>query len=274
MKKPTPLVILIALLVSTTGWASMESSSCYQQLELKMPENNINRALYIFIDQTMPLNARMQSTLNELLSEHPKRGEQVRIARFSPNIKGQYTELTYEGFLDSKPSEAYLYHLRDKDNRALQTCIEEQKIKVKQAMQSAIKHNLQLIDTQLPRTELLYALKRLSETVLVNDQIENKTVLIISDGLENSEVTSFYRRRNIAPINVEKEIAKVNKHNLIANWHGANLYMFGLGNIKDERRHIKPSQLEMLKKFWNSYFSAGGAVVKELGTPAPLTHHL
>ncbi len=274
MKKTIQLVILATLLFSSSSWASMDSRSCYQQLELEMPENNINRALYIFIDQTMPLNIRMQSTLNELLSAHPKRGEQVRIARFSPNIKGQYTELTYEGFLDSKPSEAYLYQLRDEDNRALQTCIEEQKTRTKQAMKSAIKDDLQLIDTQLPRTELLYALKRLSETILVNDQIKNKTVLIISDGLENSEVTSFYRRRNIAPINVEKEIAKVNKHNLLASWHGANLYMFGLGNIKDERRHIKPSQLEMLKKFWHSYFSAGGAVVKELGTPALLTRHL
>ncbi len=274
MRKPIQLVILVTLLLSTTSWASMESRSCYQQLELEMPENNISRALYIFIDQTMPLNTRMRNTLNKLLSEHPKRGEQVRIARFSPNIKGQYTELTYEGFLDSKPSEAYLYQLRDEDKQALLSCIEEQKTRTKQAMQNAFKHNLQLIDTQLPRTELLYALKRLSETVLVNDQIENKTVLIISDGLENSEVTSFYRRRNIAPINVEKEIAKVNKHNLIANWHGANIYMFGIGNIKDERRHIKPSQLELLKKFWNSYFNAGGAVVKALGTPALLTHQL
>lgn len=270
----TSLVAFIALIASTAGWASTTSSSCYQQLDLEMPENNINSALYIFIDQTMPLNSRMRSNLNTLLSTHPKSGEQVRVARFSPNIKGQYTELSYEGSLDSKPSEAYLYQLKESQKEALKACINRQKTEEKQALTRAIKRNLEFINTQLPRTDLLYALKRLSETVLINDTIDDKTVLIISDGLENSEVSSFYRRRSIATINSEKEMSKVIKHQLLADWHGAKVYMFGLGNIKDERKYIKPSQLESLKKFWNSYLTAGGATVKELGTPALLTRQL
>ncbi len=270
----TSLVAFIALMVSTAGWASTASSSCYQQLNLEMPENNINSALYIFIDQTMPLNSRMRSNLSALLSTHPKSGEQVRVARFSPNIKGQFTELSYEGFLDSKPSEAYLYQLKESQKEALQTCINRQKIEAKQLLIRAVKRDLELINTQLPHTNLLYALKRLSETVLIDDTIDDKTVLIVSDGLENSEVSSFYRRRTIATINSEKEMSKVIKHQLLADWHGAKVYMFGLGNIKDERKQVKPSQLESLKKFWNSYFTAGGATVKELGTPALLSRQL
>lgn len=268
------LLALIALFISVTAGAATNHPSCYQQLALNAPEGNTHKALYILIDQTMPLSSAMRANLNSLLSSHPQSGEQVRIARFSPNIKGQYTELVYEGVRDSPPSEAYLYHLRDQDKQDLLACMADQKKNLQQGFKSAFQASLGEINTQLPRTELLHALKRLSETVLINDEIDDKTVLIISDGMENSEVTSFYRRRTIGKINYEREMSKVNRHDLLADWRGAKVYMYGLGNIKDERKHIKPSQLSPLLAFWRGYFNAGGAIIKELGTPAVLSSQL
>lgn len=276
MSHPTLLKALFSLCtLLLSGYAlAQNSTSCYQQLDLQEPKGNINKALYILVDQTLPLNATMRSNLNKLLSIHPQTGEMVRVARFSPNIKGQYTELLYEGVLDSKPSEAYLYHLRDDKNEALTNCLFEQKQNGQKNFQSAFKSSLGRIDTKLPRTEIFYSLKRLSETVLINDNITDKTVLIISDGLENSEVSNFYRRKSVTKINVAREMAKVNQHDLVADWRGAKLYMFGLGNISDQRKHIKPSQLDPLLRFWHSYFHAGGAIIKELGTPAILSRQL
>jgi len=268
------LLAFVALFISVTASAAPNHPSCYQQLNLSTPEGNTHKALYILVDQTMPLSATMRANLNDLLSSHPQSGEQVRIARFSPNTKGQYTELIYEGVRDTPPSEAYLYHLRDEDKQALLACMADQQQNLQQGFKSAFQSSLGVINTQLPRTELLHALKRLSETVLINDDINDKTVLIISDGMENSEITSFYRRRTIGKINFEREMSKVNQHNLLADWRGAKVYMYGLGNIKDERKHVKPSQLAPLLAFWQGYFNAGGAIIKELGTPAVLSSQL
>ena len=268
------LTLLCALLISAPAIALERQQSCYQQLELEQPEGNLDKALYILVDQTMPLSATMRANLSKLLEQHPRSGELVRIARFAPNTKGQYTDLIFEGELDSKPSEAYLYHLRDEDNHALLSCLKDRDKALKQSFNSALQHSLGIINTTLPKTEILHALKRLSETVLINDDIDDKTVLIISDGMENSEITTFYRRKTVKKINIETEMSKVVKHNLLADWRGAKLYMFGLGNIRDQNKHIKPSQLEPLQLFWQNYFSAGGANIKELGTPAILSSNL
>ncbi len=264
--------LCLILLNITTAYS--EDSSCYQQLELETPVGNINKALYIFVDQTTPLSATMRANLNKLLSEHPQRGELVRIARFAPNVKGQYIELLYEGVRDSKPSEPYLYHLRDEDNAALLACLDKQDKSLQQSFNSALQQSLGMINTKLPKTELLYGLKRLSESVLINNEVDNKTVLIISDGMENSEVISFYGRRSIDKRKIATAMEMVNQKNLLADWRGAQIYMFGLGNIQDERKHIQPSQLEPLLHFWQQYFAAGGAIIKELGTPAILSSNL
>lgn len=268
------LIIFCALLVSAPASALDRQQSCYEQLELEQPEDNLDKALYILVDQTMPLSASMRANINKILEPHPRSGELVRIARFAPNTKGQYTELLFEGIRDSQPSEAYLYHLRDDDNRALLTCLKENETTLKTQFNSALQHGMGMINTSLPKTEILHALKRLSETVLINDNINDKTVLIISDGMENSEVTSFYRRKSVKKINVEKELEKVTSRHLLADWRGAKVYMYGLGTIRDPRKHIKPSQIAPLEHFWRSYFNAGGAIIKELGTPAILSSHL
>jgi len=274
LMKQQSLILLCALLISAPAVALERQQSCYDELSLEQPEDNLDKALYILVDQTMPLSATMRTNLNKLLEQHPRSGELVRVARFAPNIKGQYTDLLYEGVRDSHPSEAYLYHLRDEDNRALLKCLKENEKQLKQQFNSALLHGMGIINTSLPKTEILHALKRLSETVLINDDIDDKTVLIISDGMENSEVTSFYHRKRIKKINADSEMRKVVKHHLLADWRGAKVYMFGLGNMSDQRRHVKPSQLAPLQQFWQNYFSAGGAIIRELGTPAILSSHL
>ena len=224
----------------------------------------------------MPLSATMRQNLQTLLSDWPKPGERVKIARFSSNTKGQYTELMYDATLDAEPSEAYLYHLRDEDNRQLLACLRERNDTIKQSFTSALSQGLSIINTRLPKTEIFYSLKRLSETVLANDEIEDKTVLIISDGMENSETISFYkkRRKGIAALNGEQIIAKLEEHNLFADWQGAKIHMFGLANMSDTNKHIKASQLEMIRGVWEAYFLSGNGVIKSLGTPAVLASSL
>jgi len=265
-------ITLTTLVVFSPAYGLERQQSCYQQLDLETPQGNVAKGLYVFIDQTMPLSATMRDNLNEIVSGHPQAGEQVRIARFSANTRGQYTELLYEGVRDSKPSEAYLYHLRDDTRQQLLDCLAAQKKNVMEGFMGSFQHGLSLIDTRLPKSEIFNGLKRLSETVLIDDELTDKTVLIISDGMENSELVSLYRRHTVSNrLDSAKVLAKLNDHGLVANWRNAKIYMYGLGNIRDERQHVQPSQLAPLLTLWENYFRAGNGIVRDIGTPAILS---
>ncbi len=269
------LCFLLAMSLATLPASAVERlESCYDKLGLTKPENNLNQALYIIIDQTMPLSASMRQNINGLVSDWPRPGERVKIARFSANTRGQYNELIFDAILDAAPSEEYLYHLRDEDKANLLACMKERNQEIHQAFSGALNKGMALIDTSLPKTEIFYALKQLSAAIL-DDGISDKSVLIITDGMENGEFASFYKRRaGIGKVEREKVMETLRKNNLHADWRGAKIYMFGLGNMRDAKIHVTPTQLETLRQAWEAYFQAGNGAVRHLGTPAVLLSNL
>lgn len=267
------------LTILWTGWSGPASAverleSCYDKLGLHKPEHNLDRVLYLIIDQTMPLSAEMLKNINSLVADWPRPGERVKIARFSANTRGQYNELIFDAILDGTPGEEYLYHLRDADHANLLGCMKQRNQEIQQAFSGALNKGMALIDTSLPKTEIFYALKQLSGAIL-DDGIADKTVLIITDGMENGEFASFYKRRaGIGKVSREKMLEILKKNNLHADWRGAKIYMFGLGNMRDSKLHITPTQLENLRKAWEAYFHACNGNVRQLGTPAVLLSNL
>lgn len=248
--------------------------NCYEKQHLPVPDGNIGKALYVLVDQTMPISPPMRDNIMRLSMDWPHPGERIKIARFSANARGQFTELLYDAVLDSTPGEEYLYHLRDEDKTGLLNCLSAREMHIRESYTSAMSKALAMANTQLPRTEIFHSLKRLSETVLINDDISEKTVLLISDGMENSEVTSFYRRKTVGKVDHEKILSRLAQQGLIADWRQSKIFMYGLGHIRDENIHVQPSQLQPLKRLWESYFAQGNGVVIDLGTPAILSSSL
>lgn len=267
-------MLLCGLGVAFAAPAAEYLESCYERQHLPAPEDNIKGALYILVDQTMPLPDPMRANIKRLTNGWPRPGERVKIARFSANARGQFTELLFDAVLDSTPGEAYLYHLRDEDKAGLLACLATREREIRDSYQGAVAKALSMSNAQLPRTEIFHSLKRLAETVLVNDGLADKTVLIVSDGMENSEVGNFYRRKTVGKIDAEKILAKLAQQRLIPDWHQARIYMYGLGHIRDESIHVQAGQLLPLKRLWESYFTQGNGVVMDLGTPAVLSSRL
>ena len=98
-------------------------------------------------------------------------------------------------------------------------------------------------------------------------------MLLVSDGLENSDVTSFHHRGKIKTINSKDMLNKIRRLGLIPNWYNAKIYMMGVGYISDEKFYARPKVIGPLKRFWERYFIEGRGVVKSnsIGTPMLLT---
>lgn len=173
----------------------------------------------------------------------------------------------------ANPGEAYLYQLRPKDKQALLECLEKHKTDFHDALVNTLTTTLKLANTRLPKTNILQSLNDLAIQLVAKDSIRDKTVLLISDGLENSDIFSFHQRHTIKLINPKIMLDIVRHKHLIPDWHGAKIYMLGLGHVADEKFYARPKIIEPLKKFWRDYFTEGKGVLEtnSIGTPMLLT---
>ena len=270
-----PFYFILPLLLTTPAWAGPPLPSCYAGLYLDEPERTASHAYYLFVDQTTPLTIALKTNVANLTENWGSNGERVKIVRFSANVSGQYTELMFDEFSDLPPTQEYLFHLHPRDKPKLLECIKARDEKFHQLLNHAVNQTLALSNGKLPKTDLLHALKELTEKVLLLEKNSDQTVLLVSDGLENSSYASFYQRKIIIkPIDVNKTLDEIGKLNLIPNWHGAKVYMFGLGYLRDDKIYASPKLLQPLKDFWQAYFSLGKAQLMELGTPELLVSTL
>lgn len=266
--------ILLAAMLGLTllpMWADAGTRihSCYEELYLEPPQNHgTSDALHILIDQTMPVSNDMKSSIMNLVDDWGRDGDHVKIARYSAHVRNQYTQLMFDEWVEADPDQEYLYHLRDQDRDQLVLCLQEQRAQFKQLFTEALSKTLDMTDPKLPQTDIFYSLNELADKLLLKQDKVQESVLIISDGMEHSDNTTFHRRPSVLrSIKPEKELERISKKGLIPDWHNARIYFYGMGHVKNERFYVRPRLIEPLKQFWHAYFKKGGGQVVHLGTP-------
>lgn len=240
---------------------------CFEQLEVPPADNAPVRALYLFVDETTPLAEPMKARVAELVADWGRAGDVVKIARFAANMNGRHPELVFSASVDRRPSEDYLFNLRYAEKAALLSCFEKHAQDFRQQFRDHLAATLNSVDPKLPKTDLLHALRALANDVILIKDAPEKTVLLVSDGLENSGLQTFYKGRAAKRIDPKSEIATARKHRLIANWKGASVYMYGIGLNPNGQKYLPPQQVDALKNFWERYFVEGNAMVRGMGTP-------
>lgn len=276
IRKNIFLALCITLFCGIAGqsFAGTFLNSCYDLPGVTPPDNKPQKGLYVFIDQTMGLTPLMKQAVIDLVSQWGANGERVKISRFSANINGQYSELVFDEVGNIRPTEPYLFHLRSKHKKQILACIEAKKHDFHTALVDSLSATLKLTDDKLPKTNLIHSLAQFAEQmVAVDNDIKDKTVLLVTDGLENSDLFSFHKRGKVRHINPQESLGKIRSKGLIPSWHNAKVYVMGLGYISDEKFYARPKIIKPLKQFWERYFAEGNAVLKanSIGTPMLLT---
>ena len=259
--------------IAGQSFAGTFLNSCYDLPAVSAPQIKPQRALYVFIDQTMGLTPLMKQSIIDLVSQWGANGERVKISRFSANISGQYNELVFDEVGNIMPDEPYLFHLRAKDKKHILACIEEKKNDFQKALVDSLTVTLKLTNDKLPKTNLINSLADFAQQMVAVDEIKDKTVLLVTDGLENSDLFSFHQGGKVKLISAKVSLNKIRSKGLIPSWHKATVYLMGLGYISDEKFYVRPRILKPLKQFWERYFVEGNAVLKanSIGTPMLLT---
>lgn len=246
-------------------------ASCYDARTVA-PSRDLENEFFLVIDQTTLFDGRLKQSVADNISPFLSAGNAFSITQFSAFNQGRYTETLVSGKLD--------FHLsaddRDKVSKValkkLDRCLSMQQRQAYALVGSAMKSAFDDSSSGLLRSDILASMKDVSRMVK-QSKANRKIVLIASDMLENSSITSFYAKNAVRIINVDKELQNAEKNQAFGDFGGAEIYIIGAGLLAEDAKLAKgiyrsPQVIQALSQFWGEYFRRSNARLVEFGHPA------
>jgi hypothetical protein len=274
MKKSLKLltISLPLILVSQMCFASIRNDlpSCYPNSEL----NNIDvvgRELIVVIDGTFDPDVGLKKLVHAKVQSYIQPNDKISVASFSSYVGEAYTQLRFSGIIEAGIPDGKRSSISKKVLRQVDDCLQGQINFARKSIDDAIKSGFKPAEVEVPKSEIIGNLSRVLKTLLIpsSETAAPKTVLLVSDMLENSDITTFYKHNAVKPINVQSEIKKVKSGGYTTNWYGANVYIMGAGWVhKKYRSSFRGSDvMASLESFWEEYFKLSHATIVEFGQP-------
>ncbi len=223
------------------------------------------------VDGTFDPDVNLKKTVHAKVQRFLAPNDQISIVSFSSYIGDSYTQLRFAGKLEPEIPKEQRSSISKKLLRQLDSCMAKQVSYARNKIDEAIKNGFKPADVEVPKSEIIGNLSRILDPLLLPKAEGGsvKTVLLVSDMLENSDITTFYRSGGVKAINVTAEIEKVKAGQYITDWHGANVYVIGAGWVHQKYRNgFRGSDvMSSLQSFWQQYFALSGANLVAFGQP-------
>lgn len=258
---------LIAGAASVAHTASRDDfPTCYGMLGGSAEMKQAERELFVVIDQTLIFNLDLKRHVHNKVHEYLQPGDRITVLTFSAYAEGRYAQMPLTGKLDHALSEDERFNTGKTALRKFDQCMDRQKTFVRGKVDQALKTAFEEASTDLPRTELMGSLVNFGQGVISASPSPRKTVLLISDMMENSAAVSFYGNGGINNLNIETALSKAKKANLFSNMGGATVNVVGAG-ISGNRGYLSHTAMRNMQTFWTGYFEQSEAMLVGWGQP-------
>lgn len=275
MRKPLFITLLLsALAFGTFSIAATDAiPSCYDS-KLAAPTVPLAKEIFVIIDQTTPLDDQLKQSIANQVRPFLTAGNGFSLLVFSAFTQGKYTQLLTSGQLDHPLPAAQRNDVSKPRLSKFDQCMGLQSAQAAQAVGGALRTAFGGTSGEIAKSDVLASLKDISGKVR-QSQASEKVVLLVSDMLENSSVSSFYASQSVRRIDSEREIKLATDNQLIGNFGDARIYVLGAGLLSDDAKKSKaayrdPKTMQALASFWKSYFDKSKAQLMEFGQPALL----
>ena len=246
--------------------------SCYEQLRDVRPHETLGD-LTVLIDQTTYIDARVRQIVHESVDRLIEPGTRLSIATFSAYIQGRYLDVLAAGEVELPIDARSRDFVPKRDLRENDQCLADQLVFARKLAAKTLDAAFAGTDPGIARSDILSALHDIGDR-LAAEPPAPKTVILVSDMLENSSITSFYQGSKLRSIDPKAELKKVDAAGIQADFGGARLYVIGAGAVSDTaadaRSYRDPRAMMALEDFWRRWFAASHADVIEFGKPMPL----
>lgn len=245
--------------------------SCYAANKIEFAPPPPVKHYFILIDQTAPLDTNLQSALATITKDIVKPGTAFSIYAFSAYSQGRYLDLKATGVLEPPIPKKSRSSIGVKVLKRFDECMAGQ---YRYGLGLALKAELASVlqsSAQLQKSDVIAALASVAPQIRASKS-PNKVVLVVSDMLENSSISSFYDKAGVRHIDPAKELGNVVANRMIADFDGASAYVMGAGMVYETDKPVyrNPQTMRALNDFWSGYFQKSNARLAEFGQPTLL----
>ena len=272
MNKYFLLSIVFALSGNVYADMGNQIPSCYAANKMEMPAPAIQHEIFILIDETTVLDENLQKELFSITQSLIVPGNKFSILSFSAFAQGRYLSPKVSGVLELPLLKAARSSVGVKVLKNFDACMAGQAQYGLSLAAKAEKSVLQGASSDLHKSDVLASLAEVSRLVK-NSTTQKRIVLIVSDMLENSTISSFYANNNARRIDPAKEMNIASKEKMLGDFSGADIYVMGAGVVPENGKAVyrDPKTMSALKNFWSEYFSKSNSNLVEFGMPAMLS---
>lgn len=262
--------ITIALpLNSAIAAADMPSCSAIA----KLSEKAADRFILIAVDQTTVSDANLMTKFIRIATDGVQPATAVSTYTFSAFSQGKYLSEGFSATLDAAIPEKERYEISKKTLSVFDRCVMQKAPAMTKQIQESLSQSMQQASGNLVKSDVMLSLDELAKVVR-SHPANSKHVLVFSDMLENSSVTSFYASNAVRKIDHTKELALAEKAGMFADFGGAKVYVMGAGLVSEQGKakgvYRDPKMMQELKAFWAEWFKRSNAELVEFGTPEML----
>lgn len=278
MRTVTALACALGLNSAAHAGLVNDVPSCWTATHLVPTGAPYDRLVYVLLDQTVQLDPALDQSVVDNTMRLLQPGTKFVIADFSAFSQGHYLNVLHTGILEKALSASRVSNTPIQAAKHLAQCLGMQRNFAERMVMTTLSSALKSSTASLDQSDIMQALKTVS-TAVRDDPAQKKLVFVVTDGLENSSVTSFYAHNAARNIDPKVELAKAAAAHEFGNFGGATIYVLGgammppaqQGTRAEMNGYRDPQTLLNLKQFWRGYFAHSDATLAEFGEPALVT---
>ena len=273
MMKPLITIVLAIIPILASAGSQNAMQSCFSD-KIAAQKSTPNVEMFIVVDQTTQFDNGLKQSIANNIRPFIKAGNAISVVEFSAFMQGHYTDVLVSLNLDQEISQDQRSDISKPLLSNFDQCQANQPRKASQLVGVALKSAFKNSSNGIEKSDILASLKDIS-TKVRQSQAKRKIVLLASDMLENSSISSFYSKHAVRQISPDQELALVKKSNLFGDFGKAEIYIIGAGlldeNPKDNTKiYRSPLVMNALSDFWKDWFKKSNATMIEFGQPALL----
>lgn len=244
-------------------------ASCYRALSLSPPAVADSHAYFVLLDQTTAFDASLQQTIMSATRTNLRSSTQFAIATFSAFLGDRYTDIVVAGRTEGPLSQAERDDTSKPKLRNLDMCMAHQIDYARRLSEAALEKSFRGSSTEIARSDILASLYDFATHVVRPSTAKSKTLLLASDMLENSSLSSFYSHHSVRRLDPVAELSKVREKALIPDLTGVRIFVVGAGVLDPQSvgTYRDPQTMSSLEGFWSAYFKEAHAQLVEFGKP-------
>lgn len=251
--------------------ASREPQRCFDDPTIatlkQAPGLGMATDVLLLVDRTTQFPPDVRQAIEEQIVALAAPGTRLTIGSFSTYSNDTHAGIDFETFVEPDfpadgRNDAAMGALRKLDN-----CLAQRRVEEGAAARAAANIALQAYLPDGQRSDVAASIKQFGQR-LGGDGGHRRILILASDMLENSSVTSFYLGGAMRVIDIDQELAKVEQRQLVAQLGGARVYVIGAGLIPADVESLRThDELLALERFWTGYFERSGAQSTQIGKP-------